>query len=188
MLTFTGQGKSFTCDGVSHRDFLQVSSLRAVGWSLADQQRAHVEKKIKDGHDDCAVIMIFNLGAPSQLDCFDLKPEAPAEIRGPFKPIATKAPGLEISEIFPQHAKRGQTLAGPQLLPFSCCRAQYGSSDDANRSTVFQSVESPHAGCILEYLQGRKTDLPAHVVLLEKMGRTGQFVARAGCRFSGKSF
>ena len=174
MLTFTGRGKSFTCDGVTRRDFLQVGSLGAVGWSLADQQRAQAEKITKAGHDDRAVIMIFNLGAPSQLDCFDLKPEAPAEIRGPFKPIATKAPGLDISEIFPEHARHADKLA----LVRSCYHSAAAVHDTGHQmmqtGRLFSGgVETPHAGCVLEYLRGRKTDLPAHVVLPEKMGRTG---------------
>src|SRR3712207_8858931 len=48
---------------------------------------------------------IFNLGAPSQLDTFDMKPDAPREIRGPFKPIRTASSEFEISEMFPLHAK-----------------------------------------------------------------------------------
>jgi hypothetical protein len=50
-------------------------------------------------------IMIFNLGAPSQQDLWDMKPDAPSEIRGPFKPIRTKSNAFEISEILPLHAK-----------------------------------------------------------------------------------
>ncbi len=53
-----------------------------------------------------SAIMIFNLGAPSQLDTFDMKPDAPAEIRGPFKPISTaKGASFQVSEILPLHAK-----------------------------------------------------------------------------------
>ena len=49
--------------------------------------------------------MIFNLGAPSQLDTFDMKPDAPAEVRGPFRPINTVAPEIQLSEILPKHAE-----------------------------------------------------------------------------------
>ena len=60
--------------------------------------------------------MLFTLGGPSQLDTWDMKPDAPAEIRGPFKPIATNVAGIQITEIFPRMAKhRRQVLAGPQL-------------------------------------------------------------------------
>ncbi|HUG93904.1 MAG TPA: DUF1501 domain-containing protein, partial [Planctomycetaceae bacterium] len=98
MLTLKGRGSVRTCDGVTRRDFLQAGALGAVGLSLADMQALRAAGAVKDGHDNRSVIMIFNLGAPSQIDCWDLKPDAPSEIRGPFRPIATKASGVEISE------------------------------------------------------------------------------------------
>ena len=82
MLTFTGKGKAVTCDGVTRRDFLQVGALGAVGLSLPNYLAAQAAGSVKSGHDNRSCIMIFNLGAPSQLDTFDMKPEAPAEIRG----------------------------------------------------------------------------------------------------------
>ena len=93
--------------------------------------------KVDKKHDDRAVIMIFNLGAPSQQDCFDLKPEAPAEIRGPFKPIATASPDLDISEIFPLHAKQGDKFS----MVRSCYHtggggARHRASNAPNRAAV----------------------------------------------------
>ncbi|MGH7200247.1 MAG: DUF1501 domain-containing protein, partial [Planctomycetaceae bacterium] len=111
MLHLTGRGTASTCDGMTRRDFLQVGTLGAIGLSLADLHALEAAGQVKKDHDDRAVIMIFNLGAPSQQDCFDLKPDAPAEIRGPFKPIATPADGLEISEIFPKHARLGDKFS-----------------------------------------------------------------------------
>ncbi len=93
MLQLTGKGTAHTCDGISRRDFLQAGTLGAIGLSLPDLLAAKAQGKIAEGHDDRSVIMIFNLGAPSQLDTWDMKPDAPAEIRGPFKPIKTVAPG-----------------------------------------------------------------------------------------------
>ena len=55
---------------------------------------------------DVNCIMLFLVGGPSQLDTWDLKPEAPEEIRGPFRPIATNVPGMQITEIFPRLATR----------------------------------------------------------------------------------
>src|SRR5664279_2800339 len=101
MLHLTGRGQAHTCDGVSRRDFLQVGTLGAIGLSLPDLLAAQAHGAVKKDHDERSVIMIFNLGAPSQIDTFDMKPEAPVEIRGPFKPIKTVAPGIDICEIFP---------------------------------------------------------------------------------------
>ena len=58
-----------------------------------------------------SVIMIFNCGAPSHLDLWDMKPNAPSEIRGEFQPIATNVPGIEISELLPEVAKRMDKLS-----------------------------------------------------------------------------
>ncbi len=92
MLRLTSRGAAQTCDGITRRDFLQAGTLGAIGLSLADLLAAKAAGAVDPKHDDRAVIMIFNLGAPSQLDTWDMKPDAPAEIRGPFKPIKTNGP------------------------------------------------------------------------------------------------
>ena len=174
MLKLTGKGTAHTGDGITRRDFLEAGSLSAIGLSLAEMTKLQAEGAIAKGHDERSVIMIFNLGAPSQMDTFDMKPEAPAEIRGPFKPILTTAPGVEISEIFPLHAQ--------QASKFSIVRSCYHTAA-AVHDTGHQMVQtgrlftgginSPHAGCVSTYLRGRRSDLPAHVILPEPMGRTG---------------
>ncbi len=87
--------------------------------------------------DKRSAIMIFNLGAPSQLDTFDMKPDAPAEIRGPFKPISTKVDGISISEILPMHAKIADKFS--QVL--SCFHRgaavqRFGMANHANGQAV----------------------------------------------------
>ena len=105
MLKFTGNGSVTTCDGITRRDFLQVGALSAIGLSLSKFAALQAIGAVEKGNDEKSVIMIFNLGAPSQLDTWDMKPDAPREIRGPFKPIKTNNPDIQISEIFPLHAK-----------------------------------------------------------------------------------
>ena len=174
MLQLTGKGTAHTCDGISRRDFLQAGSLGAIGLSLADLLAAKAQGNVADGHDDRSVIMIFNLGAPSQLDTWDMKPDAPAEIRGPFKPIKTAAPGVEFSEIFPLMAKQADKFS----LVRSCYQTAAAVHDTGHQmmqtGRLFTGgVNTPHAGCVVSYLKGRRTDLPAHVILPEPMGRTG---------------
>ncbi|MGL5097831.1 MAG: DUF1501 domain-containing protein [Planctomycetia bacterium] len=179
MLKLTGRGSVQTCDGVSRRDFLQIGSLGAIGLSLPqllamEQAKAATARGATVGDDDRSVIMIFNLGAPSQLDTLDMKPDAPLEIRGPFKPIATAAPDYQISEILPRMAK----LADKFSLVRSCFHTAAAVHDTGHQmlqtGRLFTGgVNTPHAGCVLSYLRGRKTDLPPHVVLPEPMGRTG---------------
>ncbi|HEX5445134.1 MAG TPA: DUF1501 domain-containing protein [Pirellulales bacterium] len=174
MLNVTGRGQAHTCDGISRRDFLQVGTLGAVGLSLADLVAAEAQGALAKDHDERSVIMIFNLGAPSQLDTWDMKPDAPVEIRGPFKSIKTAAPGMDICEIFPLHAKHADKFS----LVRSCYHSAAAVHDTGHQmmqtGRLFTGgINTPHAGCALAYLRGRKSDLPAHVVLPEPMGPTG---------------
>src|SRR5437879_10447292 len=105
MLKVTGKGSTTTCDGITRRDFLQVGALGALGFTLSNLAALQAMGAVAKGKDEQSVIMIFNLGAPSQLDTWDMKPDAPREIRGPFQPIRTNNPEIQISEIFPLHAK-----------------------------------------------------------------------------------
>ena len=174
MLHLTGRGQARTCDGISRRDFLQVGALGAVGLTLPDLMAAKAQGAVAKDHDNRSVIMIFNLGAPSQLDTFDMKPEAPVEIRGPFESIKTKSPAIEISEIFPRHAEHADKFS----LVRSCYHTAAAVHDTGHQmmqtGRLFTGgINTPHAGCALAYLRGRRSDLPAHIVLPEPMGPTG---------------
>lgn len=174
MLELTGNAKVQTCDGVTRRDFLQAGALGAIGLTLPQLLALQAQGKVADDHDDRAVIMIFNLGAPSQLDTWDTKPDAPAEIRGPFQPISTSSPDIQISEIFPLHAKHADKFS----LVRSCFHTAAAVHDTGHQmmqtGRLFTGgINTPHAGSALSYLRGRKSDLPAHVILPEPMGRTG---------------
>jgi hypothetical protein len=174
MLNLTARGQAHTCDGITRRDFLQVGTLGAIGLSLPELLAAEARGAVAKDHDERSVIMIFNLGAPSQLDTFDMKPEAPAEIRGPFKPIKTKAPGIGISEIFPLHAQHADKFS----LVRSCYHSAAAVHDTGHQmmqtGRLFTGgINTPHVGCALAYLRGRRSDLPAHVILPEPMGPTG---------------
>ena len=132
--------------------------------------------------------MIFNLGAPSQLDTFDMKPDAPAEIRGPFKQIPTASPAFGLSEILPQHAR----LADKFSIVRSCYHTAAAVHDTGHQmmqtGRLFTGgINTPHAGCVLSYLRGRRSDLPAHVILPEGDGsHRRQHAPRTGRRLSGK--
>jgi hypothetical protein len=174
MLTLTGNGSAQTCNGVTRRDFLQVGTLGAIGLSLPGYLAASEAGAVDPSKSKRSAIMIFNLGAPSQLDTFDMKPDAPAEIRGPFQPIATNAPGIQISEILPRHAK----IADRFSLVRSCFHRGAAVHDAGwqimQTGRQFQGgVNTPHVGSAIGYLLGRKSDLPPHVVLPETMGRGG---------------
>lgn len=105
MLTFsTGNNYSF-CDGIARRDFLRLGALTLGGLSLTDLLRLKAQGAVQSESSHKAVIQIFLSGGPPQMDMYDMKPEAPAEYRGPFKPIATNIPGMQICELMPLQAK-----------------------------------------------------------------------------------
>src|SRR5207237_703661 len=99
------------CDGMARRDFLRVGSLSAgaVGLSLTDLASV----RANTGGDSVNCIVLFLVGGPSQLDTWDPKPNAPANIRGPFKPIRTTVPGLDLCQTFPLLAQRAERFLDP---------------------------------------------------------------------------
>src|SRR5436190_15923891 len=88
----------------ARRLFLQ-SSAGAAGALLADLNRLAAAQPKTAGKAK-SVILIFNCGAPSHIDLWDMKPEATDTIRGEFKPISTNVPGIQISELMPRLAER----------------------------------------------------------------------------------
>jgi hypothetical protein len=111
MLDFLGRpqaGASF-CDGVSRRNFLKIGTLGMAGLSLPQLLRSEAAAGTSGSRK--SVIMIYLVGGPPHQDRYDLKPDAPAEIAGPWRPIATNVPGFEICEAFPRLAKIADKLA-----------------------------------------------------------------------------
>jgi hypothetical protein len=144
-----------------------------AGIGLAQYMQLKAEGAV-DTKKDVNGIMIFNLGAPSQLDTWDLKPNAPAEIRGPFQPIATAAPGLMVSEMFPGMARHGSRISLVRTVYHTAAAVHDTGHQMMQTGRLFAGgMESPHVGCALGFLKGRQGDLPPHVVLPEKMGATG---------------
>jgi hypothetical protein len=101
MLTILGKPFRF-CDRIPRRAFLQIGGLAMGGLSLPEVLWAEARAGIPRSHK--AVIMIFLSGGPPHQDMVDLKPDAPAEIRGEFKPIRTTVPGIDVCELLPRMA------------------------------------------------------------------------------------
>src|SRR3954454_3794645 len=101
MLTIFGKPQRHQ-GGVSRRHFLTAGALGVAGLTLADLLRAEAAAGIRSSTK--AVINVHLDGGPPQLDTIDLKPDAPVELRGEFKPIATKLPGLRVCELMPRLA------------------------------------------------------------------------------------
>jgi hypothetical protein len=111
MLSLRLSGKTQLCDSWTRREVLQVGGLSALGLTLADWNRAAAAGAIGSRSTAKSVILIFNCGGPSHIDLWDMKPDAPAEVRGEFKPIATNVSGIRISELMPRLAKMADKYA-----------------------------------------------------------------------------
>ena len=174
MLTFTGRGSTQTCDGVTRRDFLHAGALGAIGLSLSNLMALKAMGKVAAGSDENSCIMIFNLGAPSQIDLFDPKPDAPAEIRGPFKTIPTASKDIQLTELLPLHAK----IADKFSIVRSCYHTAAAVHDTGHQmlqtGRLFAGgINTPHVGSALQFLRGSRNELPGHIILPQAMGPTG---------------
>jgi uncharacterized protein (DUF1501 family) len=174
MLTLLGSRptRSGFCDGVSRRDFLRIGSLGVGGLALPDLLRAEAAAGVRSrGNQHKAVIMVFLPGGPSHQDMFDLKADAPAEIRGEFRPISTNVPGTQICEHLPRLAR--------QADQYTLIRSMVGAED---RHEAFQCHTGrlnrnqppggwPSFGSLIGKLQGAAHPaLPPFLGLAPKMG------------------
>src|SRR5207245_1553774 len=173
---FDGKKGVRFCDGLSRCDFLRVGALGAgaVGLTLADLSHA----KAANGKDiNC--IVLFLIGAPSQLDTWDLKPSAPDTVRGPFKPIKTNVPGVEIGEHFPLMARMADRYALVRSVYHKAAPIHETGHQMMQTGYLFRGgQEYPHYGAVVSHLRGRKPDgLPPFVVLPGPVGNTGVSVS-----------
>jgi uncharacterized protein (DUF1501 family) len=174
MLRFTGDGSTTTCDGMTRRDFLHAGALFGVGLTLPQLLALKAQGAIKPGKDERSVIMIFNLGAPSQLDLFDPKPDAAAEIRGPFKPIKTASPEIQLTELLPLHAKIADKFSLVRSVYHTAAAVHDTGHEMMQTGRLFTAgVNTPHVGCAMSYLRGARNELPSHMILPQVMGPTG---------------
>jgi uncharacterized protein (DUF1501 family) len=166
MLTITGS-LSRSCDGISRRDFLKVGAL-ASGLSLGDLLRLRAQATTTDTPAPKSVIMIWLYGGPSHIDMYDLKPDAPAEYRGEFKPIATKVPGLDICELMPQQAKIADKFTLLRNMKYK------GDVEHIPPELLTGWTRSrpqrPAFGSVISRINGGRNNLPGYVSL---MGRGG---------------
>jgi len=159
------------CDGLTRRDFVHAGAISILGLTLADWFALRGNAA---ADPDVNCIMLFLVGGPSHIDTWDPKPAAPAEVRGPFRPIATNVPGMRITEVFPRMARHADK--------YSLIRSMYHTAT-AVHDTGYQmmqtgrlfagGIEHPHIGCVLGYLKGQRGEVPAHVLLPKPIGRTG---------------
>jgi hypothetical protein len=154
MLTILGPSdrrRSF-CDGVSRRNFLKIGSLGLTGLALPQLLAAEARAT---GRRHKSVILIYLVGGPPHQDILDIKTEAPAEIAGPFRPIQTNVPGIQICEHLPRLARMADKLAP--------IRSVVGAQDDHDATQCYTGRHPkigvppggwPQFGSVVSRLQG----------------------------------
>jgi hypothetical protein len=166
MLTIWG-GNQHYCDGVSRRNFLQIGALGA-GLTLADLLRARASaaaQTVRSTSSSKAAILIYLPGGPPHMDMYDLKPEAPVEYRGEFRPIPTNVPGIQICEHFPLQARMFDKLAVVRSVvaveEHSDALVMTGYSEATNRT-----MHHPSFGSVVSRMRhGQGGEVPPFVSL-----------------------
>ena len=155
MLSIFGHSRSTLCDGLTRRDTLRLGALTLGGLTLPQLLQAEQLAGIRKSHK--AVIMIYMCGAPGHQDMYDLKMDAPSEIRGEFRPIPTNVSGIEICEHMPRMAS-----IMDKCIPL---RSVYGSPDGDHDSFICYTGHSkrnqpaggwPSMGSVTSKLLGPK--------------------------------
>ena len=161
------------CDGVSRRDFLHAGSLGFLGLTMPHFFRLKAMGAVQPSKDvNCIHLML--VGGPSQLDTWDMKPDAPASIRGPFKPIKTNVSGIEISEIFPRMANHADKFALLRSAYHTAAAVHDTGCQMMQTGRLFQGgLESPNYGSVLRFEKGAKGDMPPNVLLPYTIGQLG---------------
>ncbi|WP_435008519.1 DUF1501 domain-containing protein [Tundrisphaera lichenicola] len=173
------------CDGVSRRSFLKVGGLAMGGLALPDLLRLEAAAGVERSHK--AVIMVYLSGGLAHQDTFDLKPDAPAEIRGEFKPIPTVVPGISIGELLPEIARMTDKLA--ILRSIVGLRDEHSSWQNLTGYPMSQAQreDKPHFGSVISRVQGPVDPVvPPFVDLFPTMQHKPYNSAGAG--FLGQSY
>jgi hypothetical protein len=163
---------------LSRRDFVRVGGIGALGLSLAKFCTAEQLKSSRTSVKNC--ILIWLDGGPSHLETLDLKPDAPAEVRGPFQPISTAVSGTQICELMPNTAKLMQQVAVVRSVTSPLGEHNLGTHYMLTGYKPTPVLQYPSIGSVVAHLHDRQTVLPKNVAVPNF--RVG------GGRFTGEGF
>jgi uncharacterized protein (DUF1501 family) len=168
-----------TCDGIKRRDMLRAGVLSLGGLTLANYTRLANAGALKNGKAERAIFIELP-GGPSHLDTFDMKPDAPAEIRGSFNPIATNVPGIQISEHLPKLAKVADKFAILRGVSHTRAAHRIGREYINTGSKPVPALEYPSYGSVLAKERPSDQTLPSHVAI----PRSSQGAGFLGIRYA----
>src|SRR5262245_26648077 len=154
----------------TRRGFLRLGALTLGGLTLGDVLRLRAEAPSPGTPRQKSVIMIFQSGGPSHLDMYDMKPGAPAEYRGEFRPIKTNVAGMEICELMPCQAKiadRFTILRGVRFTELHTANEFYSGYpwQDAPRASAPGEAQRPALGSVVSRTRGGQSAIPPYVSL-----------------------
>lgn len=154
------------CDGIRRRDFLRVGILGAAGLSLNEYLRSAEAQAGGVANARASAAIFINLaGGPSHLDTFDMKPDAPAEYRGEFRPIATNIPGMALCEHLPRLARCADKFALVRGVSHSLTEHQMGTKYLNTGNRPLPSLEFPGYGAVVSKELTSPRDLPPFVAI-----------------------
>lgn len=167
------------CDGLTRRDFLHVGALGALGLDIASPLASAARKGQERNFGRAKnVILLYLFGGASHLDTLDMKPDAAAEVRGPFKPIRSRLPGLDVCEHLPTFARITDRLTVVRSLnhPWNFHGMMYATTGLAEGSipveeTQKHALQQPFLGSVFDHHQRRlhgpkpKGSVPDNVIL-----------------------
>ena len=170
MLTILGRRQhGGVCDGLPRRDFLKIGGMALGGLSLAQLLEAEAQAGVGRSHK--AIINIFLPGGPPHQDMWDIKVDAPTEIRGELRPIRTSVDGVEICELFPRIASMMERFT-PIRSMVGANGAHYAHQVHTGRHTNNPPAGGwPSMGAWISKLQGAADPaIPPHLSLFYKTG------------------
>lgn len=170
-----GEMRDPVCRTVNRRSFLKAGTTGMAGLTLPTAIAREASGSAVAATDEIRnCITIFLVGSPGHLDTWDLKPEAPVEFRGPFRPIDTNVPGMQICEHFPLMARMMDKVALIRSLHHTTGAAHENGQRWMMTGCDFSADDvRPHCGSVISRVFGHRGTLPASVILPGKIGNTG---------------
>ena len=163
----------FRCDGWNRRDFLHLGALSCFGITLADLLRFHSFAADAPDRRDLSCILIWLDGGPSHLEMFDLKPDAPIEVRGEFKPIGTAVPGIQICEHLSGIAKVMGDVALIRSLTHELGNHDTGSHYLLTGHRPTPATQFPSLGSVVAKEAGFDRALPPYIAIPDAVASAG---------------
>ncbi|MBG89811.1 MAG: hypothetical protein CMO80_23335 [Verrucomicrobiales bacterium] len=183
MIEVHQSGSDSFCDGMNRRAMLRIGGLSSLGLSLPQLLKGFESSKGTFGRAR-RVLMLFMWGGPSHIDLFDMKPDAPTQVRGSFRPVSTKVPGVQLSELLPHLGRHTDKIGFIRSVTHSDNNHSTSAHwmltghkhELARENQGARRSDYPHMGSVLNHLRPSRNGLPGFVALPEVIGTTQGYI------------